>query len=692
MKIIATFLLSILIISQSYSRERLYDTTKTLTRPSRFGISGAYNMNSHTTDFRKFEGIPNCCPKFESGDGSGFTFGAFYDMFFSKMIGLQLRGDYSTKDGLLETVETTTLGLQGEKVNSEFVHSVDVKLASIGFNPLLDLRLGDFSISVGPRVGYYFTQDYHQKETVADERAVFLDNLSTTRNDSAGVIPNGEMTSLELVAGLRFEFPLTPSRSVLIAPEVFYNYGLTEVVSDFPWKVNTIRAGVSVIFSPPREETFEIDSSFAPRKPIQEEEIEIAGNTSDIIYGVYKAAPDEIIVEQPKLEATIKAFGVNEGLEFPNATLKVEEFLSTNMRPLLNYVFFDENSSSLPERYRKISTAEASDFSIAKLHNLGTLDTYYDMLNIIGKRLRDSADATITITGTNSNSGSEQNATALSQARAQTVFKYLRDVWDIAPERMSVQARNLPEKPSNTSDPDGIEENRRVEIASDSWAIMKPVVTNDTLVKTDPPIIRFYPEVDAERNIKSWEVAALQNREPLKEFSGDNAPPEKIDWVLSEDRAAIPAFSDPLMHVLSVEDAAGGRDVGKGVLPLEQITIQRKRQEKRADKRIDKFALILFEFGQSTLTPANQRIVDFIKSNIETYSNVEITGYTDRMGDADGNLQLSAARAQRLKDLLSPEAFQRGLGETKLLYDNDLPEGRFYSRTVVVDVETPIKW
>ena len=32
----------------------------------------------------------------------------------------------------------------------------------------------------------------------------------------------------------------------------------------------------------------------------------------------------------------------------------------------------------------------------------------------------------------------------------------------------------------------------------------------------------------------------------------------------------------------------------------------------------------------------------------------------------------------------------KGLGESVLLYDNDIPEGRFYCRTVEVILETPL--
>ena len=68
-----------------------------------------------------------------------------------------------------------------------------------------------------------------------------------------------------------------------------------------------------------------------------------------------------------------------------------------------------------------------------------------------------------------------------------------------------------------------------------------------------------------------------------------------------------------------------------------------------------------------------------------------ITGYTDRIGKDDYNLRLSQRRAdQTAKELESTEASVTGLGETIELHNNDLPEGRFYSRTVTIIVETPI--
>ena len=54
---------------------------------------------------------------------------------------------------------------------------------------------------------------------------------------------------------------------------------------------------------------------------------------------------------------------------------------------------------------------------------------------------------------------------------------------------------------------------------------------------------------------------------------------------------------------------------------------------------------------------------------------------------------LSARRAKAVANAIRhPKTTHEGIGETKLLYTNDLPEGRFYCRTVDIVVETPIHW
>ncbi|MFW5702255.1 MAG: OmpA family protein, partial [Bacteroidota bacterium] len=68
-----------------------------------------------------------------------------------------------------------------------------------------------------------------------------------------------------------------------------------------------------------------------------------------------------------------------------------------------------------------------------------------------------------------------------------------------------------------------------------------------------------------------------------------------------------------------------------------------------------------------------------------------IYGYTDRIGEEDVNKRISERRAQAVaRRLRIPDAKVEGLGESDLLFDNELPEGRFYCRTVRIIIETSV--
>ena len=165
---------------------------------------------------------------------------------------------------------------------------------------------------------------------------------------------------------------------------------------------------------------------------------------------------------------------------FKNVTIRVEQFQSLQIRPLLNFIFFDQDASTLPARYVRLTPEETKSFFVDKLHNYETLQLYYNVLNIIGRRMHEHPEATITVTGCNDATGNELGNENLSRQRAETVRDYLANVWNISLRRMKVSARNLPADSSNIAVADGIQENRRVEISSETWEIVQPVITRDT--------------------------------------------------------------------------------------------------------------------------------------------------------------------------------------------------------------------
>jgi outer membrane protein OmpA-like peptidoglycan-associated protein len=302
--------------------------------------------------------------------------------------------------------------------------------------------------------------------------------------------------------------------------------------------------------------------------------------------------------------------------------------------------------------------------------------------------------AELTLIGCNTDMGPEKNNLQLSRSRAETVKDYFVNVWGIPESRIKIEARNLPEVPSNTSHIDGLAENRRVEIRTNVDKIFEPLIIQDTLIESNPPVFRFKPTVYAQMGIKQWKIVTSQSNGEIKTFSGTGEPPTTIEWDLSKEYEVVPKLDEPLNYRLVVVDKDNKVwSSPMQSLPVEQYTIERKILEQIEDKEIDKFSLILYDYNQWELTDAHLKIVDFAKQRIYPNSTVYIKGYTDRTGSPQYNLDLSAKRALAVAKALGVDKKNaEGLGSTKLLYDNDLPEGRFYCRTVTIDIITPITY
>lgn len=671
-----------------------------------YGIFGGYDLNFHRVNFQKLPGIPTCCPRYESGEGSGLTLGLIYEIPFIEELGSQIRLRYSGLDGQMKSSETTFLAINDTTAVGEFSYVLDSKLSVLGVEPQLYYKLSDkFRINAGINLSMLINKTFYQKDEITrpSDRGTFLnqdgtDSRQRVRFERTGTIDQTNDLQLSVMGAVSYEMTLNRDRSLLLYPEISYNFSLLPIVKDYEWHTDFLKLGFSLLYSTTKYE--KIQEENAPGNMDQEilarlNEIEVVGNTGSLVYGAVNPKDDEFITNNIELETPIKikAVGINEGVEDDKAILTVEEFLSNQMKPLLPFVFFDKMSASIPVRYSKLTREQAESFEITRLNKDGTIQTYHNLLNIIAKRLRQYPDASITITGCNSDNEGEKGNKALSKQRAQAVTDYFRDVWGIEEARIKVQYRNLPDKFSNNKVNDGNQENRRVEISASRREILEPVITSDTLVKASPPVFRFYPKIDQDLKYSEWKITVSQNGNILKVLSGNDKIPDKIEWRIDKEKESIPRFDGDINYGIELKTESKWIGSRNEILPLEQVTIRKKRENRIGDKRIDKYSLILFDFNSSELSDDNSRICDFIKSNVETNSKVLITGYTDRMGDENKNMQLSEDRAKAVgKYMNNKNVYTRPMGATDLLYDNDLPEGRYYCRTVEVEVETPIKW
>lgn len=692
--------------------------------PSYYGAYVHFNYNMHSGNFSQLPGVPNCCPEFASGSGLGAGFGALYEIPFTSSFSAYFRAGYSMLNGSFSETETTTLydAANDDIMDGEFEHSLDAGLGAVILEPAAVYNITEnLKLNLGLQAGFLVSKSYEQQEEITkpSDRATFLnpdgtDSRRRIRNDVSGDIEEANGMQFGMAAGLSYDIFLNKNKTTILAPEIFYSFNFSSILPDDDWNVSSLRAGVAIKFAPEPpplqviRQNENIDTVEVELKTAGREFVEL-GNISYFIDTTYVYDPvserDVMLITnttvrtdtkhvQPALAAEIKAYGLDKKDKLmDNLTITVDEYVTASRNfPLLNYIFFDDGKSNIPDRYRKISGSAAENFYEEKLDTYETMPIYYDMLNIFGRRLKQYSNTSITLTALNSITSGNKGDKELAGKRAEAISDYFVTVWGIDSDRIKIRIEDI--KSAKNPSPEKTEENNRVEIRSESWDIMKPLFKGgDTLREVTPSVVRFVPKVLSTDGLAGWELDIEQQRKQLKKFEQFGDIPKQIDWLPNNDKKSTPKNNQQLVYRLKVTDKTGNTLLTEDQsLPVKYTTIREKQLSQGGDKLIEKYNLILFDLDKSDIKGANMNIVDFIKGRIKPDSEVKITGYTDKLGSADYNIKLSEARAASTEKALGIKTIEtKGVGGSEELFDNKLPEGRFYCRTVQVVIETPIK-
>jgi len=147
-------------------------------------------------------------------------------------------------------------------------------------------------------------------------------------------------------------------------------------------------------------------------------------------------------------------------------------------------VFFEAGSAKIPNRYITLTKGQAASFKEEQLQevqpksralrSLRQMTVYYNILNILGDRMKRSPRTLISL------SGASEKEPEFGKARAETIKKYLVDIFGIDGSRITTEGRDKPRIPSET--PGGTKElallragDRRVDIESSSPELMMQV-------------------------------------------------------------------------------------------------------------------------------------------------------------------------------------------------------------------------
>lgn len=667
---------------------------------TQYGVGGlaSFGADNHFAPIKGLPGVPSCCPEYNSALAFTPAIDLLAHLRFSQSFRGEMRLGFDYHPSTLTAQVATTIAPSGVEEQAIIDHQLTTMRAYFSVSPLLSFDVSRrLSVLGGIRAGFLAASSFSQKEVLVSPSDVTYEDGSRTRFViDSNAVPDAATTRLAAVAGLRYDIPVTTDERWHIMPEIVAVYGLGSLQSSQQWNQSSIRLGVGVVW-----QNYKLPEPPPPPDPVvpviveNRDSIEAARRDS-----IAAAKRDSLLAAQKEEEARkakqkkTYAFSIAEAssqlLDANNQPLATQKLVVTNavslnLYALLNYIFFDSASAVIPDRYHRLTSDDTRSFKLDQLNGAGTFAIYRDLLNIVGYKLRNSPSEKIVITGCNSDEGAERSNRDLSRARASAVRDYLVSIWSIDPARIDLQARNKPENPSSDNVVDGNQENRRVEITGPENRILDPIFFTDTLRSVNAKSLVISADIKADTAIRNWTLDIYQGTRLLEKLSGKGAVPAPIRWNISAKSDKLPNTKDPIRFDLEVVDEAGQRQTL-------QPTGYQVEQVYRSDKKTEKFNMIIFGFNESEFTKQHDRILDIIRPRITPKSKVTVEGYTDRLGGEDYNLRLSQRRASAVAQRLNLKRENaKGYGSGGGIFDNNTPEGRLYSRTVIITIETPME-
>lgn len=611
-----------------------------------FGVSGAANINFYDGTTQRLNDNFIVPAAFHKGNGIRPYGSVLVEYRPLGVLGVSLNVAYDGRGGKFKEVIAPCNCPADLEVNASY----------IAIEPSLRLAIPKTGLYffAGPRVAFNITNSFEYTQLKQPNTNANLSNVNKT-------ILSGQV-------GAGYDFLVSSPKSATkidLSPFVSYQpYFGQDPRSIESWSITTVRVGIALKF----------------------------GKGSK---AVVKPAPVAVVIPMREVIFTVRA-----PISIP-AKRQVSETL-----PLRNSVFFDEGSSNIPVRYVMLSTSQASTFHERDLQNEQSvtmtgrssrqLNVYHNILNILGDRLRSNPDAVITL------SGASGKGVVDGKAMAESIKQYLVVNFGIDAARITTIGRIKPAVPSEQ--PGGTKElvllragDRRVDIESSSPALllevggkmMKPIQIVATQV--DPMDSQVILNVDGAKDLlQSWSVDITDDKGVVQHYGP-----------YSTDQQGIPGAY-----------IVGARPEGDYKITMTGVTKSGLSVKKESSVHLtgqDNAVIkgyrysILFDFDKSnTIASYDKFLTGMVASSITDGSTVIIHGHTDIIGEEDHNMKLSQQRAAEVQTILEHALIASGKTHVKFEtlgfgkdashapFENELPEERFYNRTVIIDI-TPVK-
>ena len=617
-----------------------------------FGVAGGANFNFYRGSTNQLNASFTPPATFHNGDGVGLFVAPLleYRPANSKW-GVMLQAGYDSRKGTFDQVKTAC----------DCPADLTTKLSYITVEPSLRFApfKSNFYLYGGPRLAFNLDKSFEYQLGINPAFPNQTPSVAVTDD-----LDNVEKTLISMQIGAGYDIPLsadTKKTQFILSPFVsFQPYFGQNPRSTETLNITTIRAGIAL--------------KMGQGKNIQE-------------------ATD--IIKDREVQ-----FTVNSPSNIPGESRMTEVF------PLRNYVFFNEGSTEIPNRYVVLNKTQATNFKENQLElfapkNLADrskrqMTVYYNVLNILGERTQQNPSATITLVG----SSNKENSDGLEMA--ESVKSYLVNVFDITASRIATKGQ---EKPSIPSEQPGAklelvllrEGDRRVSIESNSPdllmefqsgpdASLKPV---QIVTSQEAPIDSYitFNNKGAGEALSYWSLQVADEQGKAQAFG-----PYTEDEVKIPGKSILGSRPEGDYTVKMIGQTKSGKIVEKET-PVHMVlwtpakTVEGMRYS------------IIYEFNTSkTIKMYEKYLTEVVTPKIPVGATVIIKGHTDIIGEEAYNQKLSLSRANDIKNIIVAALAKTGRKDVKFdvsgygenennaPFENKTPEERFYNRTVIIDI------
>jgi outer membrane protein OmpA-like peptidoglycan-associated protein len=610
-----------------------------------FGVSGAANFNFYDGTTQRLNNSLIVPAAFHKGNGIRPYGSILMEYRPASIWGGMLNVAYDGRGGKFKDVVAPCNCLATLETNTSY----------IAVEPSVRLRVAssDLYFFAGSRVAFNIMKDFSYTQ-------VKQPNTNSELSAMHNTILSGQV-------GVGYDLPVSSPNSttkVTLSPFISYHpYFGQEPRSIESWSVTTIRAGIALKFGKGHKAPVKITSIEAATEP----------NIN-------------FFVRAPKLVPLKR---------------QVSETL-----PLLNAVFFDEASTEIPNRYISLTKNQASSFKEEQLQNEQSdnmtgrsarqLNVYHNMLNILGDRMRSNPGTSISL------SGASAKGTQDAKVLAESVKQYLVNAFAINGSRIAVEARTKPlipsEQPGGTKDLILLRaEDRRVDIKSTSpeltmevgGGMMKPVKI--LALQIDPLDSHVVLNVDsAKEKLKSWSINITDAKGTVQHYGPFTRNQESVPGA-----TILGSNTEGEYKVTMLGETKKGQSFKK------ESAVHLVRQDQVIEKGM-RYSIV-FDFDKAnSIASYDKFLTDVVSPLISDGSTVIIHGHTDVIGEDEYNQILSESRAQQAQKIIENALLNLGRKNVKFEtygfgkdlshspFENDLPEDRFYNRTVIIDI-VPVK-